>query len=347
MQKLYVDKTFLFIDDEPSTCSAVKRMARIFGVNVQTANSALSAISMIEHDPDQFFLILTDEIMPGMSGSDLLIEVRERWPHIKRGLISGVDNPDVLEKGYQEADIFRYLHKPVSEIEIRNLIEDACEDLLTQKIPLNDLVNNRTSILRAQIDSHLTRVLNKNTFKSFHITYLADCKKAWRQAELYKTHQGGGDSQVFSNKLSLRIKESIDKICSRMVTNSRTPKVDAKMEFKLSKSLRQFGIKGLRRADRYIKGDERLFVAMFATLKDYYVVIGHEMNAMVHPEEEFITILLGGRFTYNDLYNPMLENVEQGIELACLQLEFMMLSILFGSKSVLEFDEKISLKLNV
>jgi len=345
--KLSVDKTFLFVDDEPATCSAVKRLARIFGVNVQTANSALFALSLIEHDPNKYFLILSDEIMPGMSGSDLLIEVSQRWPHIKRGLISGVDNPQVLEKGYQEAEIFRYLHKPMSEVEIHKLIEDACEDILTKKIALKDIVNKRASDLQQQIETHLTRISKESTFKNFHKSYLTDCRRAWRQAGLYNVHQGGGDSEVFLNKLNLRIKESIDKVCSRMVLHSNKKIVDVKEEFKLSQSLRQFGIKGLRRADRYIKGDERIFVAMFATLKDYYAVIGHEMSSMVYPEEEYITILLGGRFTYNDLYSPMLENVEQGIELACLQLEFIMLSILFGSKPKLDFEEKISLKLNL
>jgi len=343
VDELYVQKTFLFVDDEPAACKVVKRMAGIYGVNVQTANSAAMALSFIEHDPSKYFLVLTDEIMPGMSGTDLLIEIEQQWPHIRRTLISGVDNPEVLEKGFEEAQIFRYLRKPMSEPELQSLIEDACEDFLTEQISIKKVAIRRSCMLSDMITEELPDNKLVAKLKKVPEDYRKKCQRAWKQAGLNHSAYGNPDSDDFEFQLEQHLRRCLTKLLPRLDVD---PKAKYP-EFKLSLSLRQFGIKGLRKADRFIKGDERLFVAMFATLKDYFVVLGHDISRMVSSSEDCLEIYLGGRFTYNDIYSSSLSGVEQGTEVACYLLEFMMLARLFGIVPTLDFNDKIMIRLDI
>jgi len=338
VNELYVSKIFLFVDDEPVACAAAKRMARTYGVNVQTANSASVAISLLEHDPNQYFLILTDEIMPGMSGTDLLITVQSRWPHIRRGLISGIDDPEVLEKGYEEAGIFRYLSKPMSDRQLQALVEDACEDFLSEKRSLEEIALSRQGILEYAIRSGFSCDNNHSLFAHFPSEYLSMCQSCWAQAGLYNIDVSNLDSDTYSNYLVQRCAASIQRMENRIKPNSEST------AFRLSVSLRQFGVRGLRKADRFIDGDETIFVAMFSTLKDYFAILGLEIKNMVTAQDKFINISLGSRFTYNDFFNPLLSSVERGVELACLKIEFFMLASLFGVKAEMDFTENFDIR---
>jgi len=338
---LRVNKTFLFVDDDASVCSSVSRMARVFGVNVQTANNANAAISLLEHNPNKYFLVLADEFMPGLSGTELLVLIQARWPHIRRALISGVEDPAVLEKGFEEARIFRYLHKPMSDQQLQGLIDDACEDFISVKRSLNETLKSRLSILENAIKTGLKETGQQKLFNTFAQSYLAQCKVAWSQAGLYKIDVSNLDSDDYTRYLKQRCAASVERVRQRMTHQPGY----LNGAFKLSTSLKQFGLRGLRKADRYVDGDEAAFVAMFATLKDYYAILGLEMKAMVSVEEGIIAIALGGRFTYNDLFNPLLSCVERGVELACLQIEFLMLAVFFGVDSEMDFSDKLHLRI--
>ncbi len=340
-EKLYLTKSFLFVDDEPAICASVKRISKIYGVNVQIANSASVAVSLLEHSPNEYFLILTDELMPGMSGTELLMVVQQRWPHIRRALISGANNPEVLQKGYDEANIFCYLQKPVSDPLIKQLIEDACEDYLLEKRSHEQVIKSRLAILEKTIKQGFSKRKHQALFKRFSKAYLANCRSGWKQAGLYQVDASTLDSAIYENYLTQRCLSSIEKI-DKKITGQTADNVS---EFKLSASLRQFGIRGLKQMDRYVEGNEAIFVAMLATLKDYYLILGLPISKMIAPQSTCVDISLGGRFTYNDFFNPLLSSVERGVELACLQLEFLMLACLFGVETEMDFSEKISIRI--
>ena len=57
------------------------------GFETKSAHSAEEALKILESNPID--LVLTDFNMPGMSGLELISQVRSRWPHIKCILASG------------------------------------------------------------------------------------------------------------------------------------------------------------------------------------------------------------------------------------------------------------------
>ncbi len=103
--------TALLVDDEELVRMSTADMLAELGYDVMEAGSAEEALKMVEGGL-RFDLLVTDHLMPGMTGSDLAREVRERRPGVPVLLVSGyaeVDgiSPDLprLTKPFRRADL--------------------------------------------------------------------------------------------------------------------------------------------------------------------------------------------------------------------------------------------------
>lgn len=120
----------LFVDDEPNILQGLKRMLRTmrhewemqFAENGQDALEKLSKAS--------FNVIVSDMRMPGMDGSQLLGEVRTRYPNIVRIILSGHSDKEMILKSVQPAH--QYLTKPCDAEALKESVTRACslKDLL-------------------------------------------------------------------------------------------------------------------------------------------------------------------------------------------------------------------------
>jgi len=82
----------LFVDDEVFQTDMLKHLLGLLGYKVETRNNGLDAIALFEQDPDAFDLVITDMIMPKMTGDQL----SEKLLAIRPGL------PIILATGYSE-----------------------------------------------------------------------------------------------------------------------------------------------------------------------------------------------------------------------------------------------------
>jgi len=80
-------KTLLIVDDEPRILSAMRRTLRREGYEVLWAESPEAALAQL--DERSVDLVLSDQMMPGMRGIELLAEVGRRQPRAARILITG------------------------------------------------------------------------------------------------------------------------------------------------------------------------------------------------------------------------------------------------------------------
>src|ERR687893_3230278 len=89
------DGTVLIVDDDPVLLEALPEALRLRmeGVTIETADSAAAALDRIEGG--DFDAIVTDIKMPGMSGLELLAEIRNRRP----------DTPTLMITGHGETDL--------------------------------------------------------------------------------------------------------------------------------------------------------------------------------------------------------------------------------------------------
>ena len=108
----------LLVEDHGDTRQALSRLLGHFGHEIAVADSAESALPIIESA--EFDVILSDIALPGGSGYDLIAEAKRRRP-VKAVAITGFGTPDDIERG-KEAGFDFHLTKPVDFQELRTVL---------------------------------------------------------------------------------------------------------------------------------------------------------------------------------------------------------------------------------
>jgi two-component system cell cycle sensor histidine kinase/response regulator CckA len=99
-----LQSTILVVDDEPEIRKLVSAMLTRCGYRVLSADTGENAIALFKNNPDTD-LLLTDVVVPGMSGPMIADEIAALNPAIKVLFMSGYDGTRVVmryvaEKGY-------------------------------------------------------------------------------------------------------------------------------------------------------------------------------------------------------------------------------------------------------
>jgi CheY-like chemotaxis protein len=79
----------LCVDDEPNSLVLRKLVLQKAGYDVITANSAAQALEVL--NSSQVSLVLSDQLMPGQTGTELTHQIKKRWPSLPVIIISGVN----------------------------------------------------------------------------------------------------------------------------------------------------------------------------------------------------------------------------------------------------------------
>jgi len=120
----------LLVDDEANILNALRRELHSWAaekaIGIETAASAQEALAFLGERPGEVSVIVSDLKMPGMLGSDFLLEVRERWPDIITILLTGYSETEQVMKAVK-AGIFSYITKPWDPGYLRSELEKALE----------------------------------------------------------------------------------------------------------------------------------------------------------------------------------------------------------------------------
>ncbi|GAB3645320.1 PAS domain-containing sensor histidine kinase [Ramlibacter alkalitolerans] len=100
----------LIVDDQPDVLEVTSELFRTLGFEVFSANSGEDAVEVLRRTPD-IRLLLSDVVMPGMSGIQLGHKAQEIVPHIKVILASGYATP-ALNRDEGSLEGFQFLPKP-------------------------------------------------------------------------------------------------------------------------------------------------------------------------------------------------------------------------------------------
>jgi len=115
-------KRILVVDDEPMIVSLLSTILREKGWDVSEARSGTDGIDQL--DRVRFDVILTDLVMPGDSGIDLLRAAKEIHPDIEVILMTGYANADTAIEAMRNG-AFHYIMKPLKTDEVVHLVEKA------------------------------------------------------------------------------------------------------------------------------------------------------------------------------------------------------------------------------
>jgi EAL domain-containing protein (putative c-di-GMP-specific phosphodiesterase class I)/CheY-like chemotaxis protein len=113
----------LLVDDEPHVVEGIRRALREHSYRINTATSPEVALHMCRRE--QFDVIVADERMPEMCGSELLTIVGREFPTSGRILLTGHATIDAVARAINEAGIVRLLLKPCPPSALRAAIELA------------------------------------------------------------------------------------------------------------------------------------------------------------------------------------------------------------------------------
>jgi len=113
----------LLVEDEPALRETLRDVLAAT-YEVVAAESGAAALAVLESATVPFDLMLTDLVMPRMSGRELGRRVRERWPAVKILCMSGYDREHFAE-GKTDADgPEQLLHKPFTVDELTERIDE-------------------------------------------------------------------------------------------------------------------------------------------------------------------------------------------------------------------------------
>ena len=112
-------KRLLLVDDEERILSALRRSLRREGFEILVAATVDRALEILQHEPID--LILSDHMMPGMTGIELLDEARRRQPEAVRMLISGWSQAVSAEE-LEELGVAVLVSKPWDDSELKQAI---------------------------------------------------------------------------------------------------------------------------------------------------------------------------------------------------------------------------------
>jgi CheY-like chemotaxis protein len=114
----------LLVEDEEAVRTLTKRILTRAGYDVIAASDAEEALEIFEHTTEPIGLILTDVIMPGLSGPDMLERILRDRP-VPALLMSGYPDQDV---GFASSGQFRLITKPFTAEVLTSAVRETLEN---------------------------------------------------------------------------------------------------------------------------------------------------------------------------------------------------------------------------
>jgi two-component system cell cycle response regulator len=102
--------TLLVVDDDAFMREVLVDALEREPWRILSAGSAVEALALVEREPVD--VILSDQCMPGMQGTELMARVSRTHPHTVRLILSGVSELEPIERACAAGLVDRHLHKP-------------------------------------------------------------------------------------------------------------------------------------------------------------------------------------------------------------------------------------------
>jgi signal transduction histidine kinase len=126
----------LYIDDEENNLVAFKATFRR-QYEIYTASSAAEGLKILQNI--NIPIIIADQKMPNMTGVEFFKSISKTYPDPMRILLTGYTDIDALADAINHGDVYRYIQKPWSDLELHNAIKNAY-DAYCGKIDLRNKV---------------------------------------------------------------------------------------------------------------------------------------------------------------------------------------------------------------
>lgn len=139
----------MVVDDEPDNLDLLYRTFRR-DFRVFKADSGVSALHLLDAE-GEMAVIISDQRMPQMNGTEFLSKTVERFPETIRILLTGYTDVEDLVDAINSGQVFKYITKPWNPENLKSVVQQAAETYKVLKKRTNELRRalRRESLLNA------------------------------------------------------------------------------------------------------------------------------------------------------------------------------------------------------
>ncbi|MBD1828179.1 response regulator [Microcoleus vaginatus GB1-A2] len=125
----------LCVDDERMVLDSLRtQLAAEFGnaytyEGAEDAEEALDVISELYDEESHVIVIISDWLMPGIKGDELLIRIHKQYPHIIKIMLTGQADEVAIDRAKKQANLHSCLSKPWLESDLLETIKSGLSKL--------------------------------------------------------------------------------------------------------------------------------------------------------------------------------------------------------------------------
>jgi response regulator RpfG family c-di-GMP phosphodiesterase len=157
-----IQHTVLFVHDEENILHSLKRLLRREEYRILTATSGVDGFEILKEN--DVHLVMTDQRMPGMSGTEFLAKVKENYPEVIRIVLSGYTEVDSITESINKGHIYKFMLKPWNDHTLKLEIKQALEqyDLMQVNKTLHEKLIEKNKELK-KINENLEVLVKERT----------------------------------------------------------------------------------------------------------------------------------------------------------------------------------------
>ncbi|BBO91678.1 response regulator [Desulfosarcina ovata] len=157
-----IQHTVLCVDDEPNILNALKRLLRKEEYRLLTGSSGRQGLEILS--ANEVHIVISDQRMPEMNGTEFLKEVRAGYPDILRIILTGYTDVDTITEAINEGHIYKFFLKPWNDQNLKLEIRQALEqyDLIQANKGLNEQLHAQNEALK-KMNENLETIVQERT----------------------------------------------------------------------------------------------------------------------------------------------------------------------------------------
>lgn len=130
--------TILLVDDEENNLQFLKRTFRS-KYSILTAKDGQEALSVLEQNKNDIALVISDQRMPNMQGTEFMKILTDINPDIIKILLTGYSDTDTIVDAINDCHLYQYILKPIDP--------ETLSSAVTAGLEKYDLTNNKINVL--------------------------------------------------------------------------------------------------------------------------------------------------------------------------------------------------------
>lgn len=115
----------LLVDDSPSVIAALKRVFYAEDLDMHSAENGAMGLEILAQIPVK--VVVSDEMMPGMTGTEFLKKVKVHYPFVIRMMLTGNASIEAAMRAVNEGEIYRFFSKPWDDVQLLLAVRSAVE----------------------------------------------------------------------------------------------------------------------------------------------------------------------------------------------------------------------------